>query len=267
MTAAKELEEAKDLFLATTSHELRADHRGAGLRQYAGQPVGPARRRPAPRPTVRMSPVVRLAGKLVEQLLLGARAGADQLPVTNAPFDLGAVLRAAATAFQRSRTARSWPTSPRPVAASGDTMATGIIVGHAGRRAFKYSPDGTVVVRPGDRGLDRGDGGRRRGISIATGDHERIFAQPVLPGRDGRPAPVRRRGHRPVHRAPPGRGRHGEVTSRLAPRERDRTAAAAARAVLTIRADYLATITRRCDRLLPRYGGGARRRWLPGRRR
>ena len=33
-------------------------------------------------------------GRLVEQLLLGSRAGADQLPVSNGPFDLAALLRA-----------------------------------------------------------------------------------------------------------------------------------------------------------------------------
>jgi len=66
-------------------------------------------------------------------------------------------------------------------AASGDTMATDIIVGQLLENAFKYSPDG--APSPSGRGLrrkrirvrlDRGDRGRR-GIGIADGDHERIF--------------------------------------------------------------------------------------------
>ncbi len=132
--------------------------------------------------------------RLVEQLLLGSRAGADQLPVSNGPFDLGAVLRGAAAAFR--------PLSDKHVvvadvpaglpAASGDTMATDIIVGQLLENAFKYSPDGgTVSVRarvvtgegqggepPGAE--DAGGGWievtvEDEGIGIADGDHERIF--------------------------------------------------------------------------------------------
>ena len=62
-------------------------------------------------------------------------------------------------------------------AASGDTMATDIIVGQLLENAFKYSPDGgTVSVRAR---VGRGDWievtVEDEGVGIAEGDHERIF--------------------------------------------------------------------------------------------
>jgi signal transduction histidine kinase len=60
--------------------------------------------------------------------------------------------------------------------ASGDSMATDIIVGQLLENAFKYSPSGgTVTVRGRAVGplieVDVED----EGIGIAPGDHERIF--------------------------------------------------------------------------------------------
>jgi len=117
-------------------------------------------------------------GRLVEQLLLGARAGADQLPVSNGPFDLGAVLHGAAAAF-RPLSDKHVVVTDIPAAlppASGDAMATDIIAGQLLENAFKYSPDGgTVCVRA------RAAEGwievtvEDEGIGIADGDHERIF--------------------------------------------------------------------------------------------
>ena len=66
-------------------------------------------------------------------------------------------------------------------AASGDAMATDIIVGQLLENAFKYSPDGgPVTVRAR---VDAGALGgswidvtvEDEGIGIAAGDHERIF--------------------------------------------------------------------------------------------
>jgi signal transduction histidine kinase len=103
--------------------------------------------------------------------------------VSNGPFDLGVVLHGAAAAFR--------PLSDKHVvvadipadlpAASGDTMATDIIVGQLLENAFKYSPDGgTVSVRA--RVNDGEAGGswievtvEDEGVGIAAGDHERIF--------------------------------------------------------------------------------------------
>src|SRR6202043_1128375 len=198
ITAAKELEEAKDLFLATTSHELRTP-----ITVVQGFASTLASRWDQLADTERHAAVRTIAeragslGRLVEQLLLGSRAGADQLPVSNGPFDLGAVLHGAAVAFR--------PLSDKHVvvadipadlpAASGDTMATDIIIGQLLENAFKYSPEGgTVSIRARVKGEGPGgtEGGsppcaegagegwievtvEDEGIGIADGDHERIF--------------------------------------------------------------------------------------------
>jgi signal transduction histidine kinase len=205
VTSAKELEEAKDLFLATTSHELRtpitvvqgfASTLASRWDQFAD-----AERRAAVRTIAERAGSL---GRLVEQLLLGSRAGADQLPVSNGPFDLDAVLRGAVTAFQAlsDKHVVVADIAPDLPTASGDTMATDIIVGQLLENAFKYSPDGgTVTVRarvsgghggadspPGSAGLGgiivppgQQDGAwievtvEDEGIGIADGDHERIF--------------------------------------------------------------------------------------------
>jgi len=179
VTSAKELEEAKDLFLATTSHELRtpitvvqgfASTLASRWDQFAD-----SERRAAVRTIAERAGSL---GRLVEQLLLGSRAGADQLPVSNGPFDLDAVLRGAVTAFQAlsdkhvvvADIAADLPT------ASGDTMATDIIVGQLLENAFKYSPDGgTVTVRARVTGAWIEVTVEDEGIGIADGDHERIF--------------------------------------------------------------------------------------------
>ncbi len=179
VTAAKELEEAKDLFLATTSHELRTPitvvQGFASTLAHRWDQLTDADRRAAVRTIAERAGSL---GRLVEQLLLGSRAGADQLPVRNGPFDLAALLKATVVAFRSlsdKHTLTAAIADDLP-AAYGDTMATDIIVGQLLENAFKYSPQGgEVVVRA------RADGGRievtveDEGIGIADGDHERIF--------------------------------------------------------------------------------------------
>ena len=184
VTAAKELEEAKDLFLATTSHELRTPitvvQGFASTLASRWDQLADSERRAAVRTIAERAGSL---GRLVEQLLLGSRAGADQLPVTNGPFDLAAVLRGAVAGFQplsdKHAVVAEIPGDLPP--ASGDTMATDIIVGQLLENAFKYSPDGgTVTVRAQLTG-DGGGGNwieitvEDEGIGIAAGDHERIF--------------------------------------------------------------------------------------------
>jgi signal transduction histidine kinase len=179
VTAAKELEEAKDLFLATTSHELRTPitvvQGFASTLARRWDQLGDAERRAAVRTIAERAGSL---GRLVEQLLLGSRAGADQLPVSNGPFDLGAVLRGAATAFRPlsdKHTVLAEIPDDLP-AASGDTMATDIIVGQLLENAFKYSPHGgTVVVRAQVTGAWIEVTVEDEGIGVAAGDHERIF--------------------------------------------------------------------------------------------
>ena len=179
VTAAKELEEAKDLFLATTSHELRTP-----ITVVQGFASTLARRWDNLTDAERRSAVQTIAeragslGRLVEQLLLGSRAGADQLTVTNGPFDLAALLRGTAVAFRPLSEAHSLSAViPDGLpAAHGDPMATEIIVGQLLENAFKYSPGGgavTVTARLAGGWIEVTV--EDEGIGIAPGDHERIF--------------------------------------------------------------------------------------------
>ena len=102
VTAAKELEEAKDLFLATASHELRTPI--TVVQGFASTLASrwekltdcrPAQRRGDHR---RARRVTRPSRRAVAARLPRRRGRADRLPM--APFDLGALLRGAAVAFQ-----------------------------------------------------------------------------------------------------------------------------------------------------------------------
>ncbi|HSR84036.1 MAG TPA: PAS domain S-box protein [Streptosporangiaceae bacterium] len=179
VTAAKELEEAKDLFLATTSHELRTP-----ITVVQGFASTLASRWDNLPDADRRSAVQTIAdraaslARLVEQLLLGSRAGADQLRVSNGPFDLGGLLRGAAVAF-RSLSDQHTLELDIPDAlpkANGDPMATDIIIGQLLENAFKYSPDGGPV-----RVTARAEGEaievlvEDEGIGIRPADRERVF--------------------------------------------------------------------------------------------
>jgi PAS domain S-box-containing protein len=179
VTAAKELEEAKDLFLATTSHELRTPitvvQGFASTLVSRWDKLSDAERRSAVQAIAERAGSL---GRLVEQLLLGSRAGADQLSVRNGPFDLAAVLRGVASGF-RSLSERHTFTTDVPgqlPPAHGDALAADIIVGQLLENAFKYSPDGgAITVRARETAEWIEVTVDDEGIGIAPGDHERIF--------------------------------------------------------------------------------------------
>ncbi len=179
ITAAKELEEAKDLFLATTSHELRTP-----ITVVQGFASTLANRWDKLADADRRSAVQTIAdraaslARLVEQLLLGSRAGADQLTVSNGAFDLAGLLRGAATAFRTlsDRHTLGVVVPDDLPQAYGDPMATDIIVGQLLENAFKYSPDGgAVTVRARQAGNRVEVTVEDEGIGIAPADRERIF--------------------------------------------------------------------------------------------
>jgi PAS domain S-box-containing protein len=179
VTAAKELEEAKDLFLATTSHELRTPitvvQGFASTLANRWDNLADADRRSA------VQTIADRAGalaRLVEQLLLGSRAGAEQLRVSNGPFDLAGLLNGAVAAFRplSERHALQIDVPDDLPGAHGDAIATDIVVGQLLENAFKYSPDGgAVIVRA------RSDGDvievtiSDEGIGIRPEDRERVF--------------------------------------------------------------------------------------------
>ncbi|HUC58961.1 MAG TPA: ATP-binding protein [Streptosporangiaceae bacterium] len=186
VTAAKELEEAKDLFLATTSHELRTP-----ITVVQGFASTLANRWDKMLDTDRRGAVRTIAeraeslGRLVDQLLLGSRAGANRLTVKEERFDLAGLLQDAVRVFQ--------PLSDKHVVvidlppalpqAYGDLAATDSIVGQLLENALKYSPDGgTITVSASAPGVPEVPGAAEihvtvsdEGIGIAEADLERVF--------------------------------------------------------------------------------------------
>ena len=145
-----------------------ADHRRAGFRQHAGEPVGQAdRHRPAQRGRRRSpSGPDRSAGSSSNCCSVPGRAPTSS-PVTNGPFDLAALLRGAAVALpaavRQAHAARR--TSPTTLpAAYGDAMATDIIARPAAGERLQVLTGGRHGdgARPARGGPDRGHG-RRRG--------------------------------------------------------------------------------------------------------
>ncbi len=179
ITAAKELEEAKDLFLATTSHELRTPitvvQGFASTLATRWDKLADADRRAA------VQTIAERAGslaRLVEQLLLGSRAGADQLQVSNDAFDLAGLLRGSVQAFRplSDRHTLELDIPETLPEANGDPMATDIIIGQLLENAFKYSPEGGAVsVRARTSGDTIEVTVEDQGIGIRAEDRERVF--------------------------------------------------------------------------------------------
>ena len=180
VTAAKELEEAKDLFLATTSHELRTpitvvqgfastlasrwdqlgDARAAGRGaddRRAGRLAGPAGGAAA----------ARLAGR-------GRPASGQQRPVR--PRRRAARRRRGLpAAVGQAHGGRGHPRRPAP--ASGDTMATDIIVGPAAGERVQVLTRRRHRDRAGPAWPGRGSRWRwkTRASASPPEDRERIF--------------------------------------------------------------------------------------------
>ncbi|GLW09822.1 hypothetical protein Misp01_49510 [Microtetraspora sp. NBRC 13810] len=179
VTRAKELEEAKDLFLATTSHELRTPItvvRGfAGTLDSRWDKLSDVERRSAVHTIAERA---RSLGALMDHLLLGARAGAEEIPVRAEPFDLAALVRGATLGLpvfsDRHRIEVLVPDDLPPV--MGDALATDIMLGQLLENAFKYSPDGGLirveVWREGDEVVVVVDD---EGVGIAASDRDRVF--------------------------------------------------------------------------------------------
>lgn len=179
VTAAKELEEAKDLFLATTSHELRTPItivRGfASTLDTRWDKLSDAERRSAVRTIAERS---RSLGQLMDHLLLGARAGAEEQVVRDEPFDLAARVHAATLGLpvlsDKHRVEVSIGVGLPQV--RGDALATDIVLGQLLENAFKYSPKGGLIrvaawSENGGVTVVVDD----EGVGIAPPDRERVF--------------------------------------------------------------------------------------------
>jgi signal transduction histidine kinase len=179
VTAAKELEEAKDLFLATTSHELRTPItivRGfASTLDTRWDKLSDAERRSAVHTIAERS---RSLGQLMDHLLLGARAGAEEQVVRDEPFDLAARVHAATLGLpvlsDKHRVEVSIGVGLPQV--RGDALATDIVLGQLLENAFKYSPKGGLIrvaawSENGGVTVVVDD----EGVGIAQPDRERVF--------------------------------------------------------------------------------------------
>ncbi|MFI0480603.1 PAS domain-containing protein [Actinomadura sp. 9N215] len=179
VSEAKALEEAKDLFLATTSHELRTPitvvQGFASTLVNRWDELSDDDRRAA---VATIAERAQSLGRLVEHLLLGSRAGADELTVTIESFDLARVLEGVVGGFRSLSPLHrvELEIAPGLPPCSGDAMATDIVLGQLLENAFKYSPDGgTVSVRAVREGADIVVTVTDEGVGIPPGDHERIF--------------------------------------------------------------------------------------------
>ncbi|MDR8407893.1 PAS domain-containing sensor histidine kinase [Nonomuraea sp. 3-1Str] len=179
VTRAKELEEAKDLFLATTSHELRTPItivRGfASTLDARWDKLSDPERRSAVHTIAERA---RSLGTLMDHLLLGSRAGADELKVRVEAFDLAERINAATLGLpELSDTHRVEVEIPGGLPwVKGDALATDIVLGQLLENAFKYSPKGGLIRVQAwpedDRVVVVVDD---EGVGIAASDRERIF--------------------------------------------------------------------------------------------
>jgi signal transduction histidine kinase len=189
---AKELEAAKDLFLATASHELRTPL--TVLRGFAEtllnhwDALDDAGRR-----ELVVTILARTEGMtgLVEQILLGSRVGLG-VEAELRVFDLAAAVRTAGAAIAGS--SESHPLvvdAPREVLVLGDESTVDGILGQLVENSVKYSPSGgrvdvTLQVEGREAVLAVAD----LGVGIPAGDLSRVFQRFVRsdPGAGGPPA-------------------------------------------------------------------------------
>ncbi|MEV0382948.1 ATP-binding protein [Nonomuraea sp. NPDC050643] len=179
VTSAKELEEAKDLFLATTSHELRTPItivRGfASTLDSRWDKMGDPERRSAVHTIAERA---KSLGELMDHLLLGARAGADELKVRIEVFDLAERIHAATLGLPAlsDRHRVEVMISEGLPEVLGDALATDIVLGQLLENAFKYSPKGGLIsVEAWPEDDDVVVVVDDEGVGIAPPDRERIF--------------------------------------------------------------------------------------------
>jgi len=178
ITRAKSIEASKDLFLAVTSHELRTPitvvqgYAATLLTHWAD--LSDDERREL---VERIADRTRALAALVEQLLLGSRAGAAA-PQVSVKFDLAGLLRTTIDGFETVSANHEFSLDVEPglPAAVGDPSSVEIAVTQLLENAVKYSPDGGEVAVSARRGaghivIEIAD----RGLGIPEGEHENVF--------------------------------------------------------------------------------------------
>jgi signal transduction histidine kinase len=178
VTAAKELEEAQEVFLAVTSHELRTPL--TVLRGFADSLL---RHWEALPDTERQDLVRRMLARtdgmteLVEKVLQASVAGLTDARREPEQFDLTAAVTAAVRSLSgASDTHQVVVVDPAPVRALGRPEAVGPVLDQLVENAVKHSPAGgpvEVAVRaePGAAVLSVAD----RGTGISPEEADRVF--------------------------------------------------------------------------------------------
>jgi PAS domain S-box-containing protein len=179
VTRAKVIEQSKDLFLAVTSHELRTpitvvQGYASTLLTHWDELTDDERRSSVDRIAER----TRALGALVEQLLLGSRAGSAAPAQIEIPFDLAGLLRTAVVGFATVAVDHELvleiPDQLPPVV--GDPSSVEIVFGQLLENAVKYSPDGGAITVSA-----RAEGDRivalvcDRGLGIPGGEYTQVF--------------------------------------------------------------------------------------------
>lgn len=155
MTEQRDLERAKDLFFATTSHELKTPLTvvkglASTLHRHWDR-MTPESRVEALETIERRSASL---DRLIERILVGSRVQAGAFEVSATPVDLRPVIddmvKGFCTAVGPEHILRAELADDLPLV-SGDRQALDTVLGHLLENAIKYSPSGGEVVVRADR--------------------------------------------------------------------------------------------------------------------
>ena len=183
LTEQRDLERAKDLFFATTSHELKTPL--TVVKGLASTLLRHWDRMPEDRRVDALQTIERRAeslDRLIERILVGSRVQAGALEVVPTPVDLARVVEDIVTGFAAAAgPAHSLVAELPPVVplVAGDRQVLDTILGHLLENAIKYSPGGgRVTVRVEEASAEDADVAvhvEDEGVGI-EGDVERLLA-------------------------------------------------------------------------------------------
>jgi signal transduction histidine kinase len=159
MTEQRDLDRAKDLFFATTSHELKTP-----LTVVKG--LASTLRTHWDRMSVEdrlesLSTIERRAenlAKLIERILVGSRVQAGAYEIAPTPVDVVLLIEEIARGFAAASPKHQVRVAigPHLPLVAGDRQAVDTILGHLLENAIKYSPRGGEVTVSADHDVDRG---------------------------------------------------------------------------------------------------------------
>lgn len=183
LTEQRDLERAKDLFFATTSHELKTPL--TVVHGLASTLLRHWDRMPEDRRVEALQTIERRAeslDRLIERILVGSRVQAGAFEVTPTPVDLRRLIEEivpgfAAAASPAHSVVFSLPPAVPLVAAERQALDT--ILGHLLENAIKYSPGGGMVrvtVEVPGRGAPVVVSVSDEGVGIDVTDIERLVA-------------------------------------------------------------------------------------------